>query len=150
MPIYTLRLFVVSILIVSILWSSGCAVTVKDIVVESVDVAFEGSIEQGLRVHTAEGYVVIFPRGVQVTPEQVHGEGRLYGLNPDEGSIAVMAYPKADIVAMEYVTTEVDAYNTAAMTTLTILTLFGSVMLLWFITELTNGAVGRDGTPDGD
>lgn len=121
------------ILIGSMLWYSGCVVTVKELVVEPVDVSYEGFIEEGLRVHTVEGHVLVFPEGGQLTSEHILGDGLLYGLNPADGGTIILSYPKSDIVAMEYVTTGVDKGRTAAVTTLGLVSLFGAIGIIWLM-----------------
>ena len=124
-------------------WYSGCAVTINELVVEPVDVAYEGIIEEGLRVHTVEGHVLIFPEGVEVTSELILGEGRLYGLNPEDGSTIISSYPKEDIVAMEYMTSGMDKGGTAALNTLGLVSLFGVIAVVWLLSAFGDGLFGN-------
>ena len=151
MRFHRFKPILISVLIASTLCYSGCFVTVKELVVTPIDVSsFDGIIESGVRAHTTEGYVLIFPFGVRVASDSLYGQGKLYGLNLEEEVTPIESYPKTQIVAMETMSLRVDKTNTAVASSIGTLVIAGLAALVLISIAVASAFSHQDGTPDVD
>ncbi|MEM8484534.1 MAG: hypothetical protein AAF564_03245 [Bacteroidota bacterium] len=131
-----------------LLFSSGCRVYNAEIA--QLEDTSTREIQHGLRAHTKDGKVLLFPEGAYLSPDSLIGNGQLYGLNLEKGSLPVAGYPRNQLNTISYTTSTVSKTESATMTALSFTLIGVAVAATLKVIAVASAFSSFDGTPDGD
>ncbi len=132
----------------TLLFSSGCRVYNAQIA--SLEDNALGEIKHGLRAHTKDGRILIFPEGAYLSADSLLGNGQLYGLNLEQGSLPVAGYPRNQLSTISYTTSTISKTDSATITALSATLISAAVVATLFVIAVASAFSSFDSTPDGD
>ncbi len=136
--LYRYQPYIVVVLLSVTLSCSGCVVILHELKITPLDtLQLPEQVSAGLRVHTGDGHILLFPEGAWFSADSLHGTGTLYGLDLKEIRI-IESYPLDNVHALEHFSTEKDIKGSRTVSVLGTVVIAGTVFYVSYALALAS------------